>query len=488
MPCCTAFKATSVKSANLTLTTLPDRSRRTRQELAFLPAALEIVETPPAPTGRAIAITIMTVFALAVVWACVSPIDIISSAKGKIVPTGRVKVVQPLETGVVRAINVSDGEHVVAGQELIALDQTADKADVGHIRSDLTGAEVAVARLHAALSDADDPLTAFQAPADAPPALVAIERQHLVEQVNEQRETLASLDRQEAQKRAAADTALAAIDHLKATIPIVADLFSVYQTLYRDGNGSKVQYLQTQQTLVDQQHQLIEQQSKYNEAKEAIAAITASRKAQVQKYRSDLSDELAKTVTKGSGLEQDLVKAEERNKLQVLRAPADGVVQQLAIHTLGGVVTPAQALLVVVPTDSHLEIEAMLPNHEIGFVHPGQPVELKIDAFTFTQYGLLHGEVVSVSHDSIANQKPPGTPDKTSEGSGDQSSSEPPGQELLYAVHISLDHPRMWVEGNYVDLRSGMAVTAEIKTGSRRVISYLLSPLARYGYDSLHER
>jgi hemolysin D len=170
-----------------------------------------------------------------------------------------------------------------------------------------------------------------------------------------------------------------------------------------------------------------------------------------------------------------------------LTAPVDGVVQQLVIHTVGGVVTPAQSLLVVVPSDSRLEIEAMVSNSDIGFVHAAQEAEIKVDTFNFTRYGLLHGEVLSVSQDAIirdrpqdrANDRPTGAP-------GD--SSELKGQELSYSARISLDRSRMQIDERMVDLSPGMAVTVEIKTGSRMILSYLLSPMLRYRQESLRER
>ena len=170
-----------------------------------------------------------------------------------------------------------------------------------------------------------------------------------------------------------------------------------------------------------------------------------------------------------------------------MTAPVDGVVQQLAIHTVGGVVTPAQALLVVVPSDSRLEIEAMVSNRDIGFVHAGQEAEIKIDTFNFTRYGLLHGEVLSVSQDAIIRDQPQ---DRTGDRrlGAQNDSSEPKGQELNYSARISLDRTKMQVDDRMVDLSPGMAVTVEIKTGSRTILSYLLSPLLRYQQEVLHER
>ena len=219
------------------------------------------------------------------------------------------------------------------------------------------------------------------------------------------------------------------------------------------------------------------------ESAAAVAAITEARAQTAAEFRRTLFSELVEAERKASGLSEDLIKATQRTQLQALTAPVDGAVQQLSVHTIGGVVTPAQALLVVVPSDSHLEVEAMLSNRDIGFVHPGQDVQVKVDTFPFTRYGLIHGRVVSVSQDAIARDKPvekaPGL---------ESNSSEPKGQELVYSARITLDSTQMQVEENLVNLSAGMAITAEIKTGSRAVITYLLSPLTRYKQESLRER
>jgi hemolysin D len=182
-----------------------------------------------------------------------------------------------------------------------------------------------------------------------------------------------------------------------------------------------------------------------------------------------------------------VIKAERKAKLQILTAPIEGIVQQLAVHTIGGVVTPAQPLATVVPSDSELEIEAMVSNRDIGFVFAGQDAEIKVDAFNFTRYGLIHGRVLSVSRDAIARDRRE-EPPRAAPSGAQSSASEPNGQELAYAARIVLDRTQMEIEGGPVQLLSGMAVTAEIKTGSRRIISYLLSPLVRYRQEVLRER
>jgi hemolysin D len=460
---------------------------RRREELAFLPAALEIVETPPSPIGRAIGASIMLLFGAALVWAWWGTIDIVASATGKIVPSGRIKIIQPFETGVVRSIRVQDGQAVRAGDVLIELDPTVNAAERDHLQSDLLAEQLNIARLRAALAGGDDPVADFTPPADANPALIVTQRQLLLNQVTEHRAKIAALARQQAQKEAEQATIAATIHKLETTIPVIQQRVDIRKTLMDRELGSKLTYFEVLQLLVEQQQELGVQKSHLREAESAAAAIRETRGQAMAEYRRTLFDELAKSEQKANGLAQDLIKAEQKTRLQLLTAPVDGVVQQLAIHTVGGVVTPAQSLLVVVPSDSRLEIEAMVSNRDIGFVRPGQNAEIKIDTFNFTRYGLLHGQVLSVSQDAVIRDR---QQDRSNDrGLGTQNdSSEPKGQELSYSARISLDRTAMQIDDRTVKLSPGMAVTVEIKTGSRVILSYLLSPLLRYRQESLRER
>jgi hemolysin D len=291
-----------------------------------------------------------------------------------------------------------------------------------------------------------------------------------------------------AQKEAERATAAATINKLEAVIPIVQQRVDVRGALYNREYSSKLQYLETLQLLVEQKQELEVQRSRYQETEAALAAIIETRTQAVAEFRRTIHDELVKAEQKAGGLVQDLIKAEQRTKLQALTAPEDGVVQQLAIHTVGGVVTPAQALLVIVPSDSHLEIEAMVSNRDIGFVHAGQEAEIKVETFNFTRYGLLHGRVLHVSQDAITRDKAQEKSNGKPPGPESSSTSEPKGEELVYAARVSLDRRQMQVEDKFVNLSPGMAVTVEIKTGARTVINYLLSPLLRYKHESLRER
>ncbi|MGH7105789.1 MAG: HlyD family type I secretion periplasmic adaptor subunit [Acetobacteraceae bacterium] len=458
---------------------------REREELAFLPAALEIVETPPSPTGRAIGATLIALFVFALAWASLSHVDIVATATGRVVPAGHSKVIQPFDTGVVQAIRVVDGQKVKAGDVLIELDPTIIQSEAKHLQSDLMSAQLDIARLRAALADTDDPLSAFDPPAGAPPALVTTQRQFLLTQIAEQKAKIAALDGQRAQKEADLATIVATVHKLDAVIPDIQQRVTIRKELNQ--YGSKLQYYEVLQQLTESQQERLVQKSRLKEAQAAIAAIIETRAETVAKNRRTLFGQLTEAERKAAGLAADLSKAKERLKLQDLTAPVSGTVQQLAVHTIGGVVTPAETLMVIVPEDGPLEVDAMVSNRDIGFVHVGDDVEIKVDTFDFTRYGLLRGKVRTLSSDSIAQNVPS---DKQSGKPIDfaAATSAADAQEPTYAARISIDRPEMQIGDKMVNLSPGMAVTAEIKTGSRRIISYLLSPLIKYKQDSLHER
>src|SRR5262245_28499108 len=431
----------------------PEQDRR-KGELEFLPAALEIVETPPSPIGRAIAFTIAVAFGVAVVWAWIGTVDIVAVAPGKIIPSGRTKTIQPFETGVVRGIHVRDGQKVNAGDVLLELDPTMSDAELGHLKSDLMAAQLDAARLRAALGGKDDPLSEFKPPDGAPSDLIQMHRRFLVSQTAEQTAKMAAIDRQIEQKETERATIKASIEKLKAIIPPLQERVEIRKYLFNKELGSKLIYLTELQDLVGQQQEILVQQSRYSEAEAAIAALLETRSKTVAEYERGLFDDLAKAEQKAAGLAQDVIKAEQRTSLQKLTAPVEGVVQQLAIHTIGGVVTPAQALMVIVPAETRLEIEAMISNRDIGFVEVGQDAAIKVDTFNFTRYGLLQGKVLTVSHDAIARDKPQDKASDKSQGSQgvETSSSEPKGQELIYAARVSLDRTHMDVEDKRVNL------------------------------------
>ena len=263
----------------------PKSDKRRNDEIEFLPAALEIVESPPSPIGRAIGASLIGMFVLALIWTFVGHIDIVATATGKIVPSGRVKLIQPFETGVVRAIHIRDGQTVKAGDVLIELDPTITGAEAEHIKTDLTAAQLDIARLSAALSDSNDPESEFHPPAAASPALVSMQRAFLAKQVEEHRAKIAALDRQRAQKEAERDTTAATIEKLVASTPIIKERVDIRKSLADKELGSRLSYLEAFQQFTENERDLVVQKSRLQEADAALAAIVQTR-AQTERNSS----------------------------------------------------------------------------------------------------------------------------------------------------------------------------------------------------------
>ena len=477
-----------MKSADDTMgKVLPFGSTR-RSELEFLPAAVEIIETPASPLGRLIAGTLIAFFLMALIWACLGHIDIIATAQGKVVPVGRIKVIQPIETGTVATIRVQDGDKVREGQVLIEIDRTTSTAERNRIAHDLLRTRLDVARLVVLRAEIESAAgsVAFAPPSEAPPYDIARTRAAMLAQSEQQAAKIASFDQQIAQKDAEAEQVATAISKLEAGLPLVIETAQIREKVMRMEFGNRLAHLDAQLKLTDMRHDLKLQQRHAVELAASRRALEWQREQTRAEYARGVMTELVDAESKAAQLAEDLVKADKRIQDQVLRASIDGTVQQLATHTIGGVVTPAQVLMVLVPADSTVEIEAMILNKDIGFVHEGDDAEIKIDTFNFTKYGLLHGKVLSVSQDAVVRDKASG---QTSTPAGQSArTSEPPGQELLYAARVSLDRTQMQIDDRLVDLAAGMAVTVEIRTGERRTIEFLLSPLLRYKQESLRER
>jgi hemolysin D len=459
---------------------------RLAREREFLPAALEVMETPASPLGRITMAAIGALVLAAILWAWLGKVDIIATAPGRIIPSGQVKVIQPLEIGVVKTIRVTDGDHVKAGDLLIELDPTTDRADQDRITRDRMQAEIDAARLTAALSgDADG----FVAPAGADPALVEAAKRELIAELSEYRAKLDGYDRQIAEKTAERDEARSTIAKVAASLPIVEKRADIYAKLEQNEYSSKVAGLEAQQQLVEAQHNQALARHQLEGAEAAIAALRQERQGADAEFRRQALDDLAKARQKAAEEAQEQVKTMQKIGLENLRAPVDGTVEQLAAHTIGGVVTPAQALMVVVPDGSRLEVQAMLPNRDVGFVHPGQSAEVKVEAFTYTRYGLLHGKVAGISRDALQAGGRDSDRDRTKPPSAASDDESEGGQKgSAYIARVALDQTAIDTEQGLLPLEPGMAVTAEIKTGRRRVIDYLLSPLLRYRHEGLRER
>lgn len=428
----------------------------------FLPAVLEIQEAPPSPIGRAILWTILAVFTVGISWATFGWIDIVATAQGKIIASGYSKTVQPYEIGVITAIHVQNGQTVTKGELLIELDPTLNQADRDRAANEYRSAKVEAARLRALVAGHES----FAAPPGVDEQYVLLQRRLLRDQLIQYRAKVAAAQHLIDQRRAALDQTEENVRRLEATLPMDAERAETYRRLLDRQAVTRLDYLQIEEQRINKTQELAGQRKKLIQDQAALLEAEQNHRALVSEFQQSKQAELSATETKAASLAQEMAKAGQKTDLQRLTAPIDGVVQQLAVHTVGGVVTPAQQLLILVPREHAVEVEAQLENKDVGFVKEGQPVEVKIETFPFTLYGTVPGRVMSVSGDAAPLEK----------------------VGLVYPARVSMDRSTIDVEGKSVHLSPGMAVTVEIKTGERRVIEYLLSPLLKSVKESLRER
>ncbi len=456
------------------------------EEREFLPAALEILETPPSPAGRMLVLLICLIAAVGIGWAWFGKVDIVAVASGKIVAQIRTKLIQPFETSSVLAILVRPGQKVRAGDALIELDPTAAHAERERARNDLVAAQLDQARLEAFLDGATEAPFAGFTTASA----IDIKRAQaqLTAQNAERMAKLATIAQERAQRVAERLSLQQTLAKVERTLPFVAERADIRQKATAGGYASVIANLESQQLLTETRSELDINRSKIVSLDAVIDGLDQKViAADAEIWTAALAD-LSHARERARAAGESLAKADHRTAQQTLRAPIDGSIQQLHVTTVGSVVTPAQQLMSVVPDEDRVEVEAVLENRDIGFVSVGQPVELKVDAYPFTRYGLAKGTVLAIDRDAEATPVNQGQAAQGTQREADQIQNVEGSERLRYTVHISIDGKSLNVDGRPCALLPGMSVKAEILTGHRRIIDFLLAPLAEHVHDSLHER
>lgn len=439
----------------------------------FLPAALSVMEKPASPAGRTVIWTIMVLFTIAVLWAFIGKIDVVAVATGKVVSEGQTKVIQSFEAGVVSSINVENGSHVKQGDILIDLDPTISTADVTRLQRQRQSALVSEARNTWLLErvNSDDPnlpgvAASFVIPAAVDSGIGRVQRLLATSQLSEFRAVQAAYSQQLEEKQSELSVVGKQLDKLTETLPLLEEQVTGMAKLSSDGVTARFQYLEYEERLIGRQKDLIIEQERILQVQASIRAIEKQQEQHQQEFRKQVVSELAEATESLVEIEQELIKALQSSGYQHLRAPVDGVVQQLAVHTIGGVVKPGDPLMAIVPAKRKLQVEAKILNKDVGFVTSGQPVEVKLEAFPFTKYGMIDGVVESIDFDSIEDEN----------------------LGLVYPARIGIKAFSMLVNGKDIPLTPGMSLTAEVKIGQRRLIEFLLAPLLRYKDESLRER
>jgi hemolysin D len=443
-----------------------DTPARISYEAEFLPAHLEVIEKPlhPMPMWAMRAVCALAISVVLV--ALFGHLDIVAVAHGKLVPSARVKIIQPALTGVVRTISVRNGTRVVPGQILLELDPTQAAADADKAGETRLDAQLALARAHALLqAQTENKAPSVDSVQGASPERYQQTQAYAIGVFSEYRNKLAALRAELSQREAQLRTANDAIDKLNVTAPLLRQRAKNYQTLAAQSYVAKDIYLDKEQSALKEEGAL---RSESDRAVELTAAIEEQKQQIATTVATFRREQLADQDRAQQALAQstnDQTKAEVRKSLTTLVAPVAGTVQNLAVHTVGGVVTTAQALLEIVPEDT-LEVEATVDNKDIGFLEAGQEAVVKIEAFPYTRFGYLRGKVLAISNDSVPSK----------------------ANGLQYIARVGLPGNHMAVGSKKLQLTPGMQVVVEVRTGRRTVAEYLFSPLLETAGQSMRER
>lgn len=450
--------------------------KRLGDEAAFLPAALSLQDTPVHPAPRRLAYALMALFVIALAWSIFGQVDIVAVAPGRIVVSERTKLIQPLERSVVKKVLVRDGEHVKAGQPLVELDPTSATADKATVEEQLKASQSDVLRSRVLLHALQSPRTASLAELQSrmnreiPAAWSATDKSaaqaQLAAEWSDVTAKLAKLGAEFARRQAEIATVRELVAKLEATVPLARQREDDFKKLAEQGFMAGHAGQDRTRERIEQERDLAMQRARLLEAQAALAESENARGAYLAEVRRSLYDREAQADLKRQAATQEQAKAMHREKLTTLTAPVDGTVQQLAVHTSGGVATEAQVLMVIVPEGAQMTAEVTLENKDIGFVNVGQEAAIKLETFTFTRYGTIDAKVTLVTADAVNDEK----------------------RGAIFPVTLALGQTAIDVDGKMIRLAPGMNLTAEIKTGKRRVIEYLLSPIEKAGSESLRER
>ena len=441
---------------------------RLSDEVAFLPAALSLQETPAHPSPRRLAWAICLLMAAGVTWAALGEIDIVAIARGRIVVSDRTKTLQPLETSVIKRVLVKEGDSVQAGQVLVELDATHANADGASLREQLVSAQSEEQRtgsLQESLGHGRPPAS-VTANGISMPESDRAGRLQLAAEWEDISAKLARLAAEQTRRQAEMATVRQLIEKLEATLPIARQREADFRSLIDQGFMSHHAGQDRTRERIEQERDLATQRARLAEAAAASKEAERSRASYLAETQRLLGERRAQATLRRQQLLQELSKADQRSRLAQLVAPVAGTVQQVAVHTEGGIVTPAQVLMVIVPKDAEVTAEVALDNKDIGFVRVGDDVQIKLETFTFTRYGTIEARVRSVAADAVADEK----------------------RGAYFPASLALKQSTIVVDGRHVNLSPGMNLTAEIKTGRRRVADYVLSPLHRSFDESLGER
>lgn len=436
-----------------------------KEETEFLPAALEVVETPPSPVGRIVLWTLFAVVVCTLIWSIVGKVDEVAIAPGKVMPIGHVKTLQAEDKGIIKKIYVKEGQRVSAGELLLEFDTTITAADLERLKKESAYLQLEIDRLLAE-RDGTPFVPDMQKYQGIEAKDLAYQQSLYGSRLSEYRTKMLAAQANLAQSEAALRSALATQDKQVGLFAIAQEKERRIESLVSENAVATFTLFDHQAKRLELQQDISAQASEISRLQWAIAqSREAIQLTQAERLR-DVTTKLVDDQKQFQSYSEELKKAQNKDRLTRVVAPMDGRVSQLALHTVGGIVTPAQPLMDIVPEDAELLVEAWVANKDIGFVQIGQTAEVKIETFSFQKFGTLDAEVTDISPDA--------TEDKD--------------KGRVYSVLLKLKQAWVEVNGKEVALTSGMTATGEIKIRQKRVIEFFLDPFRQYKSEALRER
>ncbi len=432
----------------------------TKDRHEFKPLLIEIEDRPLNPLGPLLLWIIITIIVFGGLWLYLAKIDIVVSARGKVIPYGEVKVLQPIETGVISKLLVKEGEFVHKGELLVEIDPSVTETNLDSKVKNLELLELEITRIMALVEEKDFKPTALFKDKDL------LSTQTLIYETSKRghEQQKALINQQKLQIQEQIESAMIDVNRLEQHSQNIQkkeqELLEVIDIIAKsDFEAAHKEAIEYEEQIHMKEHDILGLKEKLNELAQQKLLIT-------QEYQNKLLEELTKKRKEATLLKVEIETIQFKKAKQCISSPVDGFVSKLMVHTIGGVVTPAEKLIFIVPKEAPLIIKATALNQDIGFIKEGMEAELKIDTFDFQKYGLIEATVTHISNDAVDDKK----------------------LGPVYEVYLKPKKNFLMVKGEKVYLTSGMSVSAELKVGKRRVINFFIYPLIKYMDEGMSVR
>ncbi|WP_105901333.1 HlyD family type I secretion periplasmic adaptor subunit [Vibrio gangliei] len=464
------------------------KNKLTSEQLDFVDDKSSALMLNTTYTTRIMLWAIVAFFIIAIIWASLTELDKVTSGSGTVIPSSQMQVVQNLEGGIVKQVLVREGQPVKKGQKLLLIDDTQARSDYQGKASDIANMQAAQLRLRTQLDTVNIDKSKAKRSTDWENSVVINEalqpefdekfkqeKPRLVaRQLNEYHGNISNLEnqllvakQQVTQKQRELDENRSRYSNLQSSYNVANHEYQMTAPLAKDGVVPEIEILKLRRQLIDTRRDLTSTKMQIPVAEAAVDEAIFKYLDIALKYRSDNQNELNKISAQLSSQSESQIGLQDKVNRTVVTSPVNGTIQKIYINTIGGVIQPGMDLIEIVPTEDTLLVEAKIAPQDIGFLHPGLPALIKFTAYNFSSYGGLEGTVETISADTIQD---------------DEGNS-------FYQVKIRTDESHLkGPDGTLLPIIPGMTASADIITGKRTVMSYLLKPVLKATNSALREQ